>query len=96
MNYPRIPLKSSDRDVVDAFKGYNHNLRISDGEFYDMQNMTSDLYPILSPRKRRGVFAKPASPQGMIAKKEICYVDGTDFVMGETRVNLDLVINILF
>ena len=90
MNYPRIPLKSSTRDVMDVFKGYNHNLRISDGEFYDMQNMTSDLFPILSPRKRRGVFAKPASPQGMIAKKDICYVDGTDFVMGETRVNLNL------
>ena len=76
--------------MLDTFKGYNHNLRISDGEFYNMRNLTSDFYPVLSPRKCRGVYAKPASPQGLIAKNEICYVDGTDFVIGETRINMSL------
>lgn len=90
MRYPTLPVYEHSRQLMDEFRGYNHNLRIGDGEFYDMQNLTSDLYPILSPRKKRGVFAKPASPQGMIAKNDICYVDGTDFVMGETRVNLGL------
>lgn len=93
MNYPTIPLKNSNREVMDVFKGYNHNMRIADSEFYDMRNMTSDLYPVLSPRKTRGVFAKPASPQGMIAKDVICYVDGTEFVMGNTRVELGLSTN---
>lgn len=78
------------RKMLDTFKGYNHNLRISDGEFFNMKNLTADYYPVLSPRKRRGVHAKPASPQGLIAKNEICYVDGTDFVIGEDRINMGL------
>ena len=76
--------------MVDAFRGYNHNLRISNGEFFDMENMTSDYYPVLAPRGKRGVYAKPASPQGIIAKDAICYVDGSEFVMGEYRIDMGL------
>ena len=76
--------------MVDTFRGYNHNLRISDGEFFDMKNLTADAFPVLSPRKARGVYAKPASPQGLIAKDELCYVDGTDFVIGDTRIDMGL------
>lgn len=91
MLYPTLPTKPSTREMVDYFKGYNHNLRISNNEFFRMTNMTSDHYPVLSPRGRRGVFAKPASPQGLIAKNDIvCYVDGTDFVMAENRIPMDL------
>ena len=90
MKYPTLPVKDTSRQMVDMFRGYNHNLRISDGEFYDMQNMTSDYYPVLSPRGKRGFYVKPASPQGLIAKDAICYVDGRDFVMGEYRVDMGL------
>lgn len=90
MRYPQLKVQAATRKIVDAFMGYNHNLRIGDGEFFDMKNMTSDHYPVLSPRSKRGFYVKPASPQGMIAKGDICYVDGTDFVMGETRVNMGL------
>lgn len=43
------------RTTIQEFKGYNHNLRIGDNEFYDMQNMTGKYYPLLSPRAKRGV-----------------------------------------
>ena len=52
--------------MVDVFKGYNHNLRIGDGEFFDMKNMTSDHYPVLSPRGKRGLYASPNNPTGLI------------------------------
>lgn len=90
MRYPQLKVQASTRKIVDAFMGYNHNLRISDGEFYDMKNLTSDHYPVLSPRNKRGFYVKPASPQGLIAKDDICYVDGTDFVMGDKRFNMNL------
>ena len=90
MKYPKLRAPQTSRQMVDAFKGYNHNLRISDGEFFDMQNMTSDYYPVLSPRKKRGVYAEPESPTGLIAKDGLCYVDGTEFVMNEYRVDLGL------
>lgn len=90
MRYPKLREIASTRQMVDNFKGYNHNLRIGDGEFYDMKNMTSDYYPVLSPRKKRGVYVSDSNTQGMIAKDALCYVDGPDFVMGEYRVAMDL------
>ena len=68
------------RDTIDIFGGYNHNLRIGDGEFYDMKNLTSADYPVLSPRPKRGVYvpnyaATPEHPIGMIAKDALCYVE---------------------
>lgn len=55
-----------------------------------MKNMTSDYYPVLSPRGKRGVYAKPASPQALIAKERLCYVNGADFVIGDERVEMGL------
>jgi hypothetical protein len=76
--------------MVDTFKGYNHNLRIGDGEFFDMKNMTSDNYPVLSPRSKRGVYASPNKPNGLIAKDALCYVDGTKFVINEYQIEMGL------
>lgn len=90
MRYPFLNTKESSRQTVDVFKGYNHNLRIGDGEFFDMKNMTSDSYPVLSPRKKRGVYASARNPLGMIAKDSLCYVDGNDFVINEYRVDMGL------
>ena len=90
MKYSTLPVRSSSRDMVDTFKGYNHNLRIGDGEFFDMKNMTSDYYPLISPRGKRGVYTAAENPQGLIAKDSLCYVDGTDFVMNEYHVDMGL------
>ena len=90
MRYPTLPSNNSSKQIVEYFRGYNHNLRIADGEFFDMKNMTSDYYPVLSPRGKRGFYVKPASPQGLIAKEDICYVDGSEFVMGQQRVDMGL------
>ena len=75
---------------MDAFRGYNHNLLISEGEFFDMKNMTSDHYPLLSPRGKRGVYASPESAQGLICKDTLCYVDGEDFVMDGYPISMGL------
>lgn len=55
MKYPKLTETDSSRDMISVFGGYNHNIRIGDNEFYDMQNMTSDYYPALASRNRRGV-----------------------------------------
>ena len=31
------------RDVTDPFMGYNHNLKINAGEWFDCTNLTTDL-----------------------------------------------------
>ena len=90
MRYPTLYTKDSDRQMVDVFKGYNHNLRIGDGEFFDMKNMTADHYPVLSPRGKRGLYAAPALPNGLISKDALCYVDGTKFVINQKEIDIGL------
>ena len=92
MKYPYLAELPTSREFIDVFRGYNHNLRIGDGEFYDMTNLSSNDYPILSPRPLRGVYATPANPQGMVAKESLCYVDGGDFVIGDDRVSMGLTV----
>lgn len=76
MKYPTLTELTTSREMIDVFGGYNHNLRIGVGEFYDMTNLTSADYPVLSPRPKRGVYASPGNPQGLISKDALCYVDG--------------------
>lgn len=90
MKYPTLPVQSSSREMIDTFRGYNHNLLIGDGEFFDMKNMTSNHYPILSPRGKRGVHTAPAAPQGLIAKDTLCYVDGANFVIDGYPIDMGL------
>ena len=89
MEYPTLNVKQKSRQMLDAFRGYNHNLRIGDSEFYDMKNMTSDHYPVLAPRGARGIHAE-ANATGIIVKDKLCYVDGSDFVVGEDRIEMNL------
>ena len=90
MEYPTLNVKQKSRQMSDAFLGYNHNLRIGDSEFYDMKNMTADYYPVLAPRKRRGVYRDGIKANGLIAKDSLCYVDGTAFVIGDERIEMGL------
>ena len=90
MKYPQLQQPVTSRTIVDVFRGYNHNARISDGEFYDMRNLTSDVAPVLSPRKARGLYLQAGNVQGMIAKDSLCYIDGSYFVMNAYRVDMGL------
>lgn len=54
---PRLPMiagTNAQRMMTDVFAGYNHNLKISDGEFYDTQNLTTAEFPMLASRPKRG------------------------------------------
>ena len=80
MKLPTLTEITSTREMIDVFKGYNNNLRIKEGEFHDMKNLTSDDFPAISPRKQRGLFtyddgSLPINPQGLLAKDALCYVD---------------------
>jgi len=91
MHFPTLKAEESFREVLEVFGGYQHKLRTGEGEFYDMKNLTSDAYPVLSPRPPRGVYASPVAPQGMIAKDALCYVDGdTFFIAGHPVEGLTL------
>lgn len=92
MIQPTLESIYSSRDMVDVFGGYNHNLRISESEFYDMKNLTSSHYPILAPRGKRGIYEFPEgsgdthSVNGLISKDALCYVDGRKLYINNYEV----------
>ncbi len=86
MKYPTLQEFNTSRQMIDVFGGYNHNLRIKEGEFYEMTNLTSADYPVLSPRPKRGEYASPTKPLCMVSKDALCYVDGSDFYINKYKV----------
>lgn len=88
MYLPSLDEINTSRDIVEIFKGYNHNMRINDGEFYDMKNLTSDHYPTLSPRGRRGSLG--ISANAIIAKDNLCWVDGENFYINGYPIDMKL------
>ena len=80
MRFSTLKEIQSNTSIVDVFGGLNHNIRINDGESYEMKNLTSDHYPALSPREKRGLFEYAEEGEhkvnGIIAKDVLCYVDG--------------------
>lgn len=74
MIFTRINEIPVSKSVIATFKGYNHNLRIGTGEFYDMKNMTGDFYPLLSPRSPRKRYTD-TSVQAMVSQNGLCYLE---------------------
>lgn len=84
MLFPTVNEVARYREMTTAFGGYNHQLSCQEGQFYDMKNMTSQYYPVLSPRNARGIVRKLNNPQGILDKEELMWIDdGTLYVNGE-------------
>lgn len=62
------------QDPQTTFAGYNHNLVIQPEQFYDMQNMTGDYFPVMSPRKKRGFIRNIPDCQGLLASESLYWV----------------------
>ena len=90
MYFPTLNARPRSAQSMDVFAGYNHNVRIQENEFYDMKNLTSDQAPVLAPRKGRGLYVTGSNVQGLIAKDSLCWIDGSEFVINEYRVDMGL------
>ncbi len=75
MQFPRLQEVTQYREMTTAFGGYNHQLSCQDGQFFDMKNMTSQYFPILSPRQNRGIVKTLVNPQGILDKEDILWID---------------------
>ena len=90
MIFPALPSGKRVQRAVTVFRGLNRSPRIGAGELADMENLTSDRYPVLSPRDPRGIPETEGQVTGLIAKDCLCYTQGRDFVMNGVRVDLGL------
>lgn len=73
--FPQFEQQYTQQLVTDTFGGYDHQLKIPDGEWYDTWNLTTDFAPMLANRKPRGDVGRQAI--AMIEKKAMAYI-GTD------------------
>lgn len=84
--YPILDENNASRDFSEEFRGYNHNIRIADNEFYDMRNLTADYYPVLSTRKKRAITQQMTKPQAVICKDALCYIDNGQLYINGDRI----------
>lgn len=87
MNYPQMNEITVKRTMVNAFVGYDHNLVTSDKAFYDMQNLSGDVYPAIVTRNKRGVVKQLSNAKGIISKDALCYIDGSKVYYNHLEVN---------
>ncbi|MCR4607634.1 MAG: hypothetical protein K5771_07925 [Oscillospiraceae bacterium] len=79
---PEINIESQTRLMTSEFGGYDHNLKIADGDFYDTLNLTSEFSPLLADRRKRGTVRSFANAQGLLAKEQLAWVDGGTLYYG--------------
>lgn len=86
ISFPTLSGTDVSRDFLEQFLGYNHTIRTADGEFYEMQNMTADYYPVLATRKKRGIVKQTEKPQGLFCKDALCYIDNNHLYINGNEI----------
>ena len=89
MQYPYLEEVTRYREITNTFGGYNHRISCQEGQFYDMENMTSQYYPVMSPRNPRGIAKQFSNPQGILDKEELMWVDNGKLYNNGKEIRLD-------
>ena len=90
MHLPYLQPGKEALETRDLFLGLNHNLRPGPGQFYDMQNMSSDLSPVLSVRRQRGVLKTKAPVQALACRDSLCWVEDGCLLLNGQKTDLPL------
>ena len=61
-------------DMQDKFLGYYNHPAADAGQFVDEENLTSDLYPVMSPRKQRRLIRVLGSPRAIRGGAELSWI----------------------
>ena len=87
IRYPYLQEQPSSRVTTDVFRGLNLGSRIGEGEFEEMENLTSDHFPVLSPREKRSRCYNTSDPQGMykVPGGAVFFVNGNSLNMYDGR-----------
>lgn len=84
----RIPETEKNIRMTTAFGGYNHREIIQDGECFDMQNMSADLYPAMGTRRKRGITESEETLNGIAGRSELVLVKGQEVFYGGMATGL--------
>ena len=89
----QIPEVQKSIRMTTNFSGYNHNEVIADGEMYDTLNLSDDLYPVLTVRKRRGITSYDVSGEdpvpltGIHGREKLVHIRGTKVYYGGDEIS---------
>lgn len=76
MYKPRLYELSRSQEMISIFGGYDRNCVIDENSFYFEENMSSDSYPLMSPRSKRAFFnVNGERLHGLFAKSKLCYIN---------------------
>ncbi len=84
---PYLNSIEKNRHMISEFKGYKNNKIIDENEFYYEENLSSDNYPVLSPRNKRAFFNVTGdSLHGLFSKTKLCYINNNTLYYGGVAV----------
>lgn len=87
MYLPTLSDQSQTRIVTETFRGYDHNMRILPGSWYDEMNLSAEHYPLFAQREKRGYVKQLTQPLGMLAKDALMYIDGSTVYYNELPID---------
>lgn len=89
MRFPKLNVRPQSREFIQEFGGLDRRARISENCFAEMQNLTGDQYPALSPRKKRGIIGTDKKYNAILAAGEhLAYVEGNTLHWGDVEMEL--------
>lgn len=89
MEMPTLRRLWTSRRTVDAFGGLNRSPRTGEGEFAQMENLSSDFYPVLAPCPPKEQL-DITGVTSLGAGQRLFYTQGTELVLGDRRIDLGL------
>ncbi|MBQ7247129.1 MAG: hypothetical protein IJS22_03445 [Lachnospiraceae bacterium] len=75
------------RELTDAFLGYNHNPRQENGEWFDMDGITGDAYPIARTREAYTTIPQDGGVFGLFAGEELVRVIDDTVYYGNSEIS---------
>lgn len=90
MYFPKLKTESCQQLRITRFGGLDLRESIPEGAFAQMENLTSEGFPVTSVRPRRKLMDVTQAEGGMTVREGLCYVDGACFVMNGWPINIGL------
>lgn len=91
MFYQQIEDNNNTREMISQFMGYHHDYSISQGEWYDMENLSSDHYPVMTPRGTRSLLVD--SDEGirgiLLTNNNLTYLNNYELHYGSAVYDLE-------
>lgn len=88
MYKPKLDNLQSQRDMITAFGGFCNKKVLDENCFQSEGNLTSDSFPVFSPRNKRAFFnVSGEGLHGLFSKNKICYIKDNSLYYGGERVS---------